>query len=88
MPKPAVQRNSAAADALQHLAENGATREADLRALMVAGKDGKHSLAHTGSTLRRLEGLGFVSTKVWLTPKGLEEVRRLGLMPQREGVVA
>lgn len=87
MSKPAVQRNSSASSALHHLAENGPTAEADLRTLMAAGRDGKTAATNAGSTLRRLEGLGFVKSRVLLTPAGLQELERLGMVPEREGVV-
>lgn len=86
MTKPAINRGGAAATALVHLAENGPTPEDGLRSVMAEGK-AKTAGASAGVTLRRLEAMGLVRTKVWLTPEGLAEAQRLGLLAPRAGVV-
>lgn len=87
MSRSPVFRGSAAALALRHLCDNGPTPDEDLRTAMTSDSTGKDPRTHAGATLRRLEGLGLVKTKVWLTPAGLQELRRLGIDPERAGVV-
>lgn len=86
MNKPLVYRGSTAAAALQHLAENGPTPHLELRTSMSEGSTAKDPLTLAGVTLRRLEESGLVVTKVWLTPRGLAELQRMGGIRHREGV--
>src|SRR4051812_32813932 len=83
-----VFRGSAAAAALRHLADNGPTPDAELRQAVTPDEGAsKNQLNHAGQILRRLESIGLVKTKVWLTPAGVQELRRLGALPERAGVV-
>jgi hypothetical protein len=73
-------------ETLAFLANNGPTLETDvldhahetarsIRGEKATNRSGYHAF-------RKLEELGLVAVKVWLTPKGLEELKRLGWVPQ------
>lgn len=82
-----IRRDGGGAAALAHLFEHGPTPQDDLRAVLAERLTAKDADGYAGAQLRRLESLGLVTTKVWLTRAGLEEVRRLGLEPERAGIV-
>lgn len=74
---------------LEYLAENGPTQVDALRdamTLMVREQqepDAKGEAFYaTNGMLRSLIEKGFVRTKVWLTPEGLEELTRQGWKPE------
>jgi hypothetical protein len=69
--------------AMKHLAENGPT-ERDALAAHLRELDTSESNVH--NVMCRLREAGFITTKVWLTPAGLAELRRLGWTLDLAGV--
>lgn len=83
-----IRRDGGLAAGLAHLAANGPTQHVEMRGILADRLSSKEADYYAGVQLRRLETLGLVAIKVWLTPKGLDEVRRLHLAPRIEGVPA
>lgn len=76
-----LNREALPARILLHLVESGPTEREPLDALA----DGQCRTAMS-CALKRLADAGFIKTKVWLTPEGLAECRRLGWKPELVGV--
>lgn len=81
--KTCLNRAKAPYQTLAHLANTGPADEAALRAfvhVITGAEDNPRPAYHV---LRQLEARGFIRTKVWLTPEGLEELRRHDWKPER-----
>lgn len=74
-----LQHRGLAARVLVCLAENGPTLNSELRDFL---KEGRADVRHVSVTMVKLKDAGFIKTKVWLTPEGMEELKRLGLNPR------
>jgi hypothetical protein len=82
--KPGLNRNDTPYRALSHLANTGPQEEATLRAFIRALASGSNDPQKAAyHVLHGLAKRGLVRTKVWLTPEGLEELRRTGWTPAR-----
>lgn len=76
-----MQRDATPARTLIHLAENGPTER---RELFSAVGD----CSTTRMAFSRLQDLGLLKVKVWLTPEGLAECKRMGWKPELAGVMS
>jgi len=77
-----LNREALPARILLHLVDNGPTERDPLEEALA----GDSSRAAMPMALKRLAEMGFVKTKLWLTPEGLAECRRLGWKPELVGV--
>lgn len=83
-PPGSLMANRPPAAALELLAENGPTERAALLNVLSARFPDVTEHANQ-ETMRRLHDLGYVRTKVWLTPEGLDALRKLGAAPVFSG---
>lgn len=81
MTRRTLNRDALPARILTHLADNGPSTREVLEPLATGQQRTAMPMA-----LGRLRELGFVTTKVWLTPEGLAECRRMGWRPDIAGL--
>lgn len=78
-----VNRGGSVARTMRLLADNGPTEAGELLTLVrgLLGDSAHEKTAH--AVLYRLRDLGYVKTKVWLTPEGLAALKKMGSSHQQ-----